>query len=73
MRFIHSTEVINMLVAGWDWEKCIEVRSREAREEGEKRGEKKEAQEVLNLINSGYTLDDLKKRLTAVAGSKAKK
>jgi len=64
----HSTEVINMLFNEWNLEDALVVEREEGREEGIGigviKGRERRDVEILNLINSGYSLEDLKKTLT---------
>jgi hypothetical protein len=55
----HGSEVINMLLNEWDWDEFLEVRAEEAMEKGEKKGEAK----VLELIEQGYTVEQVKAKL----------
>jgi hypothetical protein len=61
----NSTEVINMLFDEWKLEDALVVE----REEGREEGREKHAAEILHLIDSGYSLDDLKRTLTASTGA----
>ncbi|MDR1174437.1 MAG: hypothetical protein LBK83_03045 [Treponema sp.] len=47
----HGSEVMNMLYTEWNWDDAKAVWQEEAREE------------ILELINSGYTIEALKERL----------
>ncbi|MDR0655577.1 MAG: Rpn family recombination-promoting nuclease/putative transposase [Treponema sp.] len=49
----HGSEVVNMLYTEWNWDDAKAVWQEEAREE------------ILELINSGYTIEALKERLMA--------
>jgi len=52
----HSSEVLNMLIRGeWNIEEAIEVRCEEARENRDN--------EILDLIEKGYTAADIKNHL----------
>jgi len=55
----HSSEVENMIFGEWNMDEAIEVWKEEAREDGreEVHGE------ILDLIEKGYTLDDIKNHL----------
>jgi hypothetical protein len=55
----HGSEVINMLLDKWDWDEAKEVWQEEAMEKGEKKGEAK----VLELMEQGYTVEQVKAKL----------
>ena len=76
----NSTEVINMLFAEWNQEEALAVRYKEGMEAGVNRGRQegrnegrqegmgigveKKRQELLALLDKGYTLEDLRRELT---------
>jgi flagellar biosynthesis/type III secretory pathway protein FliH len=64
-----ASEVINMLLTEWNWDDALEVRWQEGLEEGLEKGLEKGLErghnEILDLINSGYTVEALKERLMA--------
>ncbi|GHT68037.1 hypothetical protein FACS1894110_14690 [Spirochaetia bacterium] len=49
-----------MLLTEWNWDDALEVRWEEGREEGEKRGRN----EVLELMEQGYTPEQIKMKLS---------
>jgi hypothetical protein len=51
----HSSEVINMLLTEWNWDDALEVAHEEGRDENR--------QYVLELINQGLTIEEIKQRL----------
>jgi hypothetical protein len=51
----HASEVLNMLFTEWNWDDAKQVWQEEAREERDN--------EILDLINKGYTLADIEKYL----------
>jgi hypothetical protein len=53
----HATEVINMLMTEWNWDDAKEVWFEEGREEGQN--------QVLTLLEQGYTLEQIKAKLAA--------
>jgi hypothetical protein len=56
----HAAEVMNMLTTEWDWDLALAVREEEGREEGRKEGH----EEIFDLLEQGYTLEQIKTRLT---------
>ncbi|GHT64106.1 hypothetical protein FACS1894110_03140 [Spirochaetia bacterium] len=56
----NASEVVNMLLTEWNWDDAKEVWQEEAREEGEKIGENK----VLELMEQGYTPEQIKTKLS---------
>ncbi|MDR0561983.1 MAG: hypothetical protein LBG73_04775, partial [Spirochaetaceae bacterium] len=77
----HSGEVLNMFTMEFDinvaeqvWkeealEKGREMGRAEGRREGEERGRQAGRSEILELINQGCTLEQLKERLASGAGN----
>ncbi|GHT64434.1 hypothetical protein FACS1894110_04050 [Spirochaetia bacterium] len=56
----HASEVINMLLTEWNWDDAKVVWQREAREEGEKKGEKKKALETAkNFLGMGLSQEQV--------------
>ena len=55
----HASEVLNMLLGAWNQEEALEV----AREEGLEDGREEERHYVLELINQGLTMEEIKERL----------
>ena len=55
----HGSEVHNMLLSGWNWDDAKRVWQREAREDA--RDERDN--EILDLIEKGYTAADIKSHL----------
>jgi hypothetical protein len=51
----HASEVLNMLFTEWNLDDAIAVAKEEAHEESR--------EEILDLINKGYTLADIEKHL----------
>ncbi|MDR1932876.1 MAG: Rpn family recombination-promoting nuclease/putative transposase [Spirochaetales bacterium] len=60
----HASEVINMLLTEWDWDDALAVREEEGREEGQNM--------VLELIDQGYTPQQIRAKLEAIKASGAK-
>jgi hypothetical protein len=58
----HGSEVMDMLLREWDWDMAKEVWQEEAME----KGVEKERNQILELINQGYTTEQLKAKLTEV-------
>ena len=58
----HSSEVINMLLE-WNADEALEVRYNEGKEEGFEMGEDKNRQYVLQLIDQGLSLEEIKQRM----------
>jgi hypothetical protein len=56
----HGSEVMNMLLHEWDWDVAKEVWQEEAME----KGLEKERNQILELIDQGYTAEQLKAKLT---------
>ncbi len=52
----HGSEVHNMLLSGWNWDDAKRVWQREAREDRD--------EEILDLIDKGYTSADIKNHLS---------
>jgi hypothetical protein len=55
----HGSEVMNMLLKEWDWDLAKEVWQEEAME----KGIEKDRNQILELINQGYTIEQLKAKL----------
>lgn len=60
----NASEVVNMLLTEWNWDDAKEVWQEEAREEGEKIGEKIGENKVLELMEQGYTAEQIKAKLS---------
>jgi hypothetical protein len=56
----HGAEVTKMLLREWDWDVAKEVWQEEAREAGRE----EDRNQILELINQGYTIEQLKAKLT---------
>ena len=56
----HGSEVINMLTDDFTVEEIVAIRSEEAREEGREEGR----EEVFNLLNRGFSNEEIRKMLT---------
>jgi predicted transposase/invertase (TIGR01784 family) len=56
----HSSEVINMLLTEWDWDKYVEVQKREAREETR---EETRAEDVRNMLVFGMAPEQISQAL----------
>ncbi|MFP3040871.1 Rpn family recombination-promoting nuclease/putative transposase [Treponema primitia] len=56
----YGSEVRNMVFGEWDWDEAKEAWQEEAREEAREEDQK----QVLELIDQGYTLEQLKEKLT---------
>jgi flagellar biosynthesis/type III secretory pathway protein FliH len=71
----HGSEVLNMLLEEWNWEEAKEVWWEEAMEKGmeegmekgmekgRKEGMEKSQNQILELIEQGYTMEQLKTKL----------
>ena len=57
----HASEVVNMLMTEWNWDDALEVRWEEGREEGRGEG----ANMVLELMEQGYTSEQIRAMLSA--------
>jgi hypothetical protein len=57
----HRKEVVDMLHWEWDFDMELKVTKQEGREEGREEKSKEDAEEVLRLIRSGYSLEELEK------------
>ncbi|MCL2411469.1 MAG: Rpn family recombination-promoting nuclease/putative transposase [Treponema sp.] len=57
---IHASEVLNMLLTEWNTEDALAVRF----EEGMERGIEKGVEKTLDLIAQGYSIDEIRERLT---------
>jgi hypothetical protein len=64
----HGAEVVGMLMREWNLEEALASREKDALEigieKGMEEGRIRRNTEILDLINSGYSLEDLKKTLT---------
>jgi hypothetical protein len=64
----HGSEVMGMLLKEWDWDMAKEVWQEEAMEKGMEKGReetrKEDRNQILELINQGYTAEQLKAKLT---------
>jgi len=49
----------------WDYDTALEVRWEEGWEEGIERGMEEKERQLLALIEQGYTIEDLKRELSA--------
>jgi len=58
---------MNVFEAEWDQDLALEVRWEEGREDGIEEGMKKRDKQLLALIEQGYTVEDLKRELSARA------
>ena len=52
-----------MLLSGWNWDDAKRVWQREAMEDGIDIGREKRDEEILDLIEKGYTAADIKNHL----------
>jgi hypothetical protein len=55
----HAGEVINMLLTEWNWDDALAVREQEGIEQGIEQGRS----QVFTLLESGYTLEQIKAKL----------
>jgi len=62
-----TEEDMNVFEAEWDQDLALEVRWEEGREDGIEEGMKKRDKQLLALIEQGYTVEDLKRELSARA------
>jgi hypothetical protein len=64
----HGAEVMDMLLKEWDWDMAKEVWQEEAMEKGMEMGVEmgveKDRNQILELIDQGYTVEQLKAKLT---------
>jgi flagellar biosynthesis/type III secretory pathway protein FliH len=72
---IHASEVTNMLLTEWNWDDALAVREEEGREEGRKEGLEEGLEEgreegleegqnmVLELLDQGYTPEQIRAKL----------
>ncbi|MCL1956100.1 MAG: hypothetical protein FWF63_02150, partial [Fibromonadales bacterium] len=64
----HGSEVHNMLLSGWNWDDAKRVWQREAMEDGIDigvgKGREERDNEILALIEKGYTSADIKNHLS---------
>jgi hypothetical protein len=60
----HGAEVMKMLLTEWDWDVAKEVWQEEAMEKGMEKGRKEDRHQILEMINQGYTMEQLKEKLT---------
>jgi hypothetical protein len=60
----HGSEVMNMLLEEWNLDEAKEVWREEGWEEGMEKGREKERDQILELIDQGYTAKELKAKLT---------
>jgi len=51
-----------MLMGEWNWDDAKEVWQEEAREEGREKGR----EEIMNLLEKGFSIEEIKQRLTKV-------
>jgi predicted transposase YdaD len=58
----HATEVVNMLLTEWNWDIAREVWQEESREEGREEGRN----ELLELMEQGYSAEQIRLKLAAV-------
>jgi hypothetical protein len=56
----HGSEVMNMLLEEWNWDEAKEVWREEALEEGREEGRN----QILELVDQGYTTEQIKAKLT---------
>ncbi|MCL2410855.1 MAG: Rpn family recombination-promoting nuclease/putative transposase [Treponema sp.] len=65
---IHASEVLNMLLTEWNTEDALAVRFEEGMErgfeEGIEKGIERGVEETLDLIAQGYSIDEIRERLT---------
>ncbi|MDR1507448.1 MAG: hypothetical protein LBI67_10150, partial [Treponema sp.] len=63
----HSSEVINMLLTEWNWDDALAVREEEGRQEGREEGREEGLEmgreEILELLEQGYTFAEIKAKL----------
>jgi hypothetical protein len=64
---LHGSEVANMLMTEWKLEDALAVRGRQEREEGEREGMVKKEAEILRLIRSGISMEELENKLAGRA------
>jgi len=60
----HGSEVVNMLFDDITIEEIGEIRYEEGREEGFEEGREKERSFVMNLLDQGLSVEEIKQRLT---------
>ena len=56
---LHGSEVLNMLITEWNTEDALAVRYEEGLEEGIEKGNKKGKQEIINLLISGKSPEEI--------------
>jgi hypothetical protein len=60
----HGSEVMGMLLKEWDWDMAKEVWQEEAMEKAREETRKEDRNQILELIDQGYTAEQLKAKLT---------
>ena len=60
---IHSSEILNMILTEWNTEDAIAFAREEEREDGREEGREEEKQQMLELINQGLTVEEIKLKL----------
>jgi hypothetical protein len=60
----HGSEVLNMLLEEWNLDEAKEVWREEGWEQGLEKGMEQGREQFLELINQGYTIEQLKAKLT---------
>ena len=61
---IHGSEVLSMILTEWNTEDAIAYAREEGREEGFETGQGKGREEVLELLDQGLSIEEIKLRLT---------
>ena len=54
-----SASVLNMLMVEWNWDDAIKVWQKEGREEGHAEGRQEMKKEMIELLKSGKTIDEI--------------
>jgi flagellar biosynthesis/type III secretory pathway protein FliH len=73
----HGSEAYNMIFSEWNWDEALEVAHEEGwedgleeglekgREEGREEGMEKSRQRLLEMINQGLSIEEIKQRLNS--------
>jgi len=59
----HGSEVFNMISSEWNWDTALKVAREEGREDGLEEGMEKSRQYVLELLDQGLSIEEIKQRL----------
>jgi hypothetical protein len=60
-----SPEEVNMVAAEWKLEDALRVREEEGLQIGERSGEQRKTAEILKLLDTGYSAEEIRERLKA--------